>query len=63
MQALPVGTTVNVSPGWDLAIQLATDDYVDILDIVHLTGILQDKGVWARVRHTQTELKLRLWDM
>lgn len=41
-QASPVGTTVNVGPGWDLATWLATDEYVDILDSVHLAGVLQD---------------------
>lgn len=60
MQDLPVGTTVNISPGRDQNIWLATDEYVDILDSVHLAGILQDKGIWARARNTQTELKLRL---
>lgn len=48
----PVGTTVNVGPGRDLATWLATDEYVDILDSVHLAGILQDKGIWTRARHT-----------
>lgn len=60
IQYSPEGTTVNVSPGQDLATWLVTDEYVDILDNVHLTGILQDKGIWARMRHMQTELKLRL---
>lgn len=48
----PVGTTVNVGPGRNLATWLATDEYVDILDSVHLAGILQDKGIWTRARHT-----------
>lgn len=47
----PVGTAVNVGPGRDLATWLATDEYVDILDGVHLAGIFQDKGVRARTRH------------
>ena len=45
IQDSPVGTTVNVGPGWDLAAWLASDDYVDILDTVHLTGIFQDKSI------------------
>lgn len=42
---------------------LTIDEYVDILDGVHLTGVLQDKCIRARVRHTKTEVKLRLMEM
>lgn len=62
IQHSPVGTTVNVGPGWDVATWLATDEYVDVLDSVHLAGILQDKDIWAWTRHTKTELELRLQD-
>ena len=60
MQDLPVGTTVNISPGRDLAFLLTADEYIDILDSIHLAGVLQHQSVRARARNTQTELELRL---
>lgn len=52
IQDSPVSTTVNVGSGWDLATWLATDENVDILDTVHLAGILQDKSIQTRTGHT-----------
>lgn len=60
LKDVPVGTAINISPGRDVTVLLAADENVDILDSVSLTGVLQDKGIGARVRQTQTELKLRL---
>lgn len=58
----PENTTINIGSSHDLDPGLSTDEYVDILDSVHLTGILQNEGIQAWVRHTKTELQTRLKD-
>lgn len=56
----PEGTAVNISPAHNRVNWLSTDEYVDILDSVHLAGILQNKHVWPRIRYRQAEVQLRL---
>lgn len=52
----PVKAAVDVGSGLDMTLWLASDDEVDVLDHVHLAGILQDQDVGTGARHAQVQL-------
>lgn len=54
----PVGTTVDVSTCRDVLSRLVTDEDVEVLDGVHLTGVLQDQDIRPRTGHAQIQLEV-----
>lgn len=54
----PVGTAVDVSTRRDVVTCLVTDENVEVLSSVHLTGVLQDQDVRPRMSHAEIELEV-----